>query len=302
MKQLRVAFFIFLLLGISGTVVVLLKTPVNTPFARSLSPLFQELGKSVKTVDRVMSKMVPLDDLDEQALGIQTKAYFDEVAQPKTASEIEIVQYLNDLASSLTENCKKPFQYQVYLIDSGVNAYACAGGVICISKSLFDILETESELVAILGHEIGHVERGHTFDLCRDRMLEMKMPEASVVTFVSEMIHSITKITFSKTQENEADEYAFQLLTEHGYTPYGVADAFNKLLQVSYKKQINHFDEFFASHPHTEIRMEKFRSKAKQWASHHIGEPCYVGKQNYSQRVFMKKQAFSSEIVTASSL
>lgn len=45
--------------------------------------------------------------------------------------------------------------------DPTINAYSAAGGFIYINTGLLDILESEDELAAILGHEIGHVRESH---------------------------------------------------------------------------------------------------------------------------------------------
>jgi len=45
--------------------------------------------------------------------------------------------------------------------DPTMNIYAASGGFVYINTGLLDILETDDELAAVLGHEIGHVRQKH---------------------------------------------------------------------------------------------------------------------------------------------
>ena len=73
------------------------------------------------------------------------------------------LKYLNALVHSLTSETYKPFEYRIFLEEGSPNACALPGGAICITTGLMDLLQNESELVAVLSHEIGHIERGHYF-------------------------------------------------------------------------------------------------------------------------------------------
>jgi len=45
--------------------------------------------------------------------------------------------------------------------DPTINAYSAAGGFIYVTTGLLDILESEDELAAVLGHEIAHTSNNH---------------------------------------------------------------------------------------------------------------------------------------------
>jgi predicted Zn-dependent protease len=42
-----------------------------------------------------------------------------------------------------------------------MNIYAASGGFVYVNTGLLDVLESEDELAAVLGHEIGHVRQKH---------------------------------------------------------------------------------------------------------------------------------------------
>lgn len=52
MRGFKLAFFLFILLGSVLLATVFYKARVQPPFSRSFSPLLQELGKPIKSVDR----------------------------------------------------------------------------------------------------------------------------------------------------------------------------------------------------------------------------------------------------------
>ena len=171
------------------------------------------------------------------------------------------------------------------------------GGVLCVTKGLLDILENEAELAAILGHEIGHVERSHLFDALRGEMLSRKMGEPTRSTSLADLIHRMLSFSYSKTQEDEADEYAFRLLVKMGYDPYALSRSFERLMEAEHRLHLSGhlITDFFSSHPCTEHRIEKFRSKAKLWEEHHLIKDLYIGKKNFADRITFFETQFSDE-------
>jgi predicted Zn-dependent protease len=298
MKGFKVLFFLFLLLGISGMIALFMHEKVQPPFARSLAPLYMELGKPIKSVDRVISKIYPINEIDEKLLGDELKLQFVETINSYSPEEKKRVRYLNSLVTSLTQESSKPFEYTVFLIEGPPNAFAGPGGFICITQQLMNLLQSEAELTAILGHEIGHIERGHLFDSFRDEMLRKKIQETSLPTYAAEVIQTLLHPTFSKTQENEADEYGFRLLLKKGYDPYAMSTAFEKLIGEKgspSQTTTSPFTDFFSSHPHSEYRMDKFRSYAQKWKERHPYARSYRGKQNLINQITFFERAYSDE-------
>lgn len=286
MKGFRAAFFLFLILGIGSTIAILIMEPAQPPFSRTLAPFFQELGKPIKSVDRAISRVFPIDEIDEKMLGDEIKLRLARMAASHSPEEEATVRYLNSLIGFTTAESAKPFKYEVFLIEGSPNACAMPGGVICVTKGLMNILESEAELLAILGHEIGHIERGHLFDAARGEMLRRKIQSSSVPAYASEVIQMVVATTFNKTQEDEADEYGFRTLLKKGYDPFAMSSSFEKLLPrtSSNQKMTDPFNDFFSTHPYMELRIEKFRSRAKLWKGKYPVEKGYIGKKNFADR------------------
>ena len=75
--------------------------------------------------------------------------------------------YINALGQSLVRHCKRRnIRYTFKVVDAeGVNAYAVPGGFIYIHLNLIRMAKTESELAAVIGHEIGHIVGQHSMKL-----------------------------------------------------------------------------------------------------------------------------------------
>ena len=145
--------------------------------------------------------------------------------------------------------------------------------------------------------KLATLKEGITFDAARGEMLRRKIGEASLSTFASESIHMVMGLTFNKSQEDEADEYGFRLLVKKGYDPFAMSSAFDKLAKYSSHGQ-NHTDlvaDFFMTHPHTELRLEKFLSRAKLWKANHPEQKWYIGKKNFANQITYFEEIYSDE-------
>lgn len=297
MKIFRISFIGTILIGVLLTTILLMKQKTSTPYTATLSPLFQELGKPIKSIDRVVSSILPIDEIDEKSLGEELKSQI-ESSYPQ--SDQESTYYLNALVKELTKDSKKPFEYKAYLVPGPPNACALPGGIICITDGLINSLKTEGELVAILGHEIGHIEKGHCFDLHRAEMLRKKMEFLSIATYAAQVFQGAAHLVFSKSQENESDIYGFQLLIKHGYSPFSLASAFQGLIELHHTQTSpNLIDDFFSSHPHLEIRKEQFQGAALRWQCRHPNVKTYAGAKNLKQKVPRQRCEFPDEYIRA---
>lgn len=279
MNRWKAPFFLLLTFGIAAVTFLFFQMRVQPPFSRSFGTLFQELGKPVKTVDRAVSRIYPVNAIDEKMLGDEIKA---ELAHTSLKSEPATVKYLNALVNSFRKETS--FDYAVFLVEGPPNAYAMPGGAICVTTGLMNILESEAELVSILGHEMGHIERGHLFDAARDEMLRKKIRQTTPIDFASAAIRTMMRFSFSKSQEDEADEYGFRLLVANGYDPMAMSRAFEKLVHDHGHHAPGLLDDFFTTHPQPQLRREKFRARAQLWLENYPDAERYNGIENFAQR------------------
>lgn len=267
---------LFSLLGGITSVIFILIAGRNQPILPgTLSPFFQQLGKPIQSANRAISKLMPISDIDEKMLGEEFRARYEQNF-PMTESNEKTRKYLIELIRDLTNKSQKGFDYTVFLVPGPPNAFALPGGVICVTEGLLNLISCEAELVAILGHEIGHIERGHLFDRLRKEMLRRKLKKCPIEDYTTDAIQSLGRLLFSKAEEDEADEYGFQLLVEKGYDPFAMSTAFKKFLQLQPDKA-NWTQDFLSTHPYMGLREAKFYYRAKSWQAQHPETRAYIG-------------------------
>jgi predicted Zn-dependent protease len=71
--------------------------------------------------------------------------------------------YVNYVGQRIARNSHRPnLQYHFTVLDTpDINAFALPGGYIYITRGILAYLNSEAELAAVLGHEIGHVRAQH---------------------------------------------------------------------------------------------------------------------------------------------
>ena len=280
---------LILVMGVALAVVIYLDRP-SAPFRATLVPFFQLAGHATKTVDSLLARVLPLDALDEKEFGEALALKIRMGVPPDDPDQI----YLNELMAQVTAFVKKPFQYRVLVSSSQMpNAFALPGGVIVVTRGLLSTLESESEVVSVLAHETGHIELGHCFNDVKFELLSRKVKVESLGKLADLALDILVHHSFSKTQENEADEYAYELLLHSPYDPSAAGSAFMSFRSYmtargSYRQREERVDfirDYFSSHPPMILREKKYSEKAKSWWAKHTQERRYVGKVNLRSRV-----------------
>ena len=299
MKLIRILLLTLCLGGGAALTYVLWQNRAGSGARPTVAPAFQLAGKSTEIGDQLLTRLMPVNDLDEKELGdaIASRCYS---SAESTGSGI----YLNDLVRHLTVFAKKPFTYRVILVDWGDVPNACAlpGGVILVTQGLLHVVRTESELAGVLGHEIGHVELGHCFEAVKFELLSRKVTTLPLGEIADMANNLLLRTAYSKTQENDADGYGYNLILETRYDPRGFGNAFKRLMEydstrVPEKESFNVVRDYFQSHPSTNLRYEKFSGRAIVWWDDHPDSLRYSGAINLKEKVSFYTRPEKSEWV-----
>ncbi len=220
-----------------------------------------------------------LNQQQEQQLGqqiMQQIRRFDDLM-----TDPLLIDYINDLGYHLVshhpDRLEQPFEFFI-VSEPHINAFALPGGYIGLHSGLILSATRESELAAVMGHEIAHVSQRHlSRRIQRQQSLQVPTllamigsiliaatsPQAGMAAISATQAASIQSI-LSHTRENEreADRIGIQILANSQFEPKAMAGFFETLAaQYQYSQQI---PEFLSSHPVTSKRIAEARHLERQ--------------------------------------
>ncbi len=150
--------------------------------------------------------------------------------------------------------------YKVYQ-SSTVNAFASGDGSVRVYTGLMDAMN-DDEVFAVIGHELGHLINKDVRDAYRAAYLVVaaRYGIAAVNTtagalstgFLGDLGQELASRAYSRRQETQADETAFQFCIQNGVDPYAMYHALNVLIQLSgQSSQQSRLQELLSTHPDT---------------------------------------------------
>lgn len=200
----------------------------------------------------------------EQQIGALIVPAYEQLAKP-TPAQATLNQLLNRLEANLPPQSKNRDYQVLYVPDSTVNALAIPGDRIIIYSGLVEQVQSENELMMVLGHELGHfANRDHLRSLGRQLLWQVAI--ASVIgdtgwiqSTVASGIAALSNAQYSQSQERQADEVGLTLLQETYGHPAGATDFFARLSQ-----QQDGNLAFLSAHPAPSQRVAELKRLIKQ--------------------------------------
>ncbi|PID65932.1 MAG: peptidase [Gammaproteobacteria bacterium] len=149
--------------------------------------------------------------------------------------------------------------YKVYLSKT-VNAFATPDGSVRVYSGLMDMM-SDDELLAVIGHEIGHVKKQHSLNEYKKAYIAKAVKEG-VTAYGSGTASALAGsygdiglqflgAQFSQSDELEADSYGVGVLKYLGKNPCAAVSAQRKL------QQLGSSGGLFSSHPSSAKRIDK---------------------------------------------
>lgn len=228
-------------------------------------------AKAIKAVSDVASAITLSDD-DIARMSHESVEWMD-AHNPIDNGEYDA--RLKRLTAGITEVDGLQLNFKVYYVID-INAFACGDGSIRVFSSLMDIMD-DDELMAIIGHEIGHVVHHDVKDAMKNAYLASAAQNAAsaaggVIGSLSEselgnLASAFMDAKFSQKQEYAADDYGFDFAVKHGFSPYGMANGLNKLVELSKGAKASAIQKMFSSHPDSEKRAAKMKEKADKYVA-----------------------------------
>ncbi len=149
-----------------------------------------------------------------------------------------------------------------------VNAYAMPDGSVRVFSGLMDLMN-DDELLAVIGHEMGHVRMQHSLGQYRKAYLA-KAAQAGLVAYGGRQVANLAgtygdiglsalSAQFSQRDELEADTYSVRFLRALGRNPYAAVEAQRKLMALGQGG-----GGFFSTHPSSQKRIQNITAAAQR--------------------------------------
>lgn len=184
----------------------------------------------------------------------------------------EMQSYLQDLANRLAKAEQLPpdMPVSVHYVDGDtVNAFATLGGHVVMFRGLLEKVPDENTLAMVMAHEIAHIKtRAPIRSLGRGVVFGavLEIVDAELGTSLGSkalgQVGLLTQLSFSRTQESEADAIG-QAALFHTYGGVAGADTLFHILDKVDHGKGKHFAEWYRSHPEIRQRLADLRLQAE---------------------------------------
>jgi len=191
-----------------------------------------------------------------------------------------LAAYVDQVGQRLARVSDRPqLHFHFTVLDSKqVNAFALPGGYIYINRGLLAYLNSEAELAAVLGHEIGHVTARHSVRqqsvATVTGLAGAALKSFTGVNAADKLFNVLAKASLSgygRRHELEADRLSARYLARAGYDPQAMVKVIGVLKnQELFEKQRarkegrkpHAYHGVFASHPDNDRRLQEVVGEA----------------------------------------
>lgn len=171
------------------------------------------------------------------------------------------VQTLGARIAATTERPDLPWTFRV-VDDAAVNAFAIPGGFIYVTRGIMAHLNSEAELAAILGHEIGHVTARHSVSQMSQQQLAqvgfaagmILSPKFAQFGDMAQVAMGLMFMKFSRSDESQSDALGMKYMMAGGYDPRALVDVFGMLDGLSQQSSAGRLPQWMSTHPDPENR------------------------------------------------
>lgn len=203
--------------------------------------------------------------------------------QDQILEDPEVAEYIRSLGLRLSSQAHDGSQrFNFFMVkDNGINAFALPGGFIGVNAGLLLETKNESELAGVLAHEIAHVTQRH---IARSIAAQSRTSLVSTAAMLAAILVGAAagggdaamagmaaaqslaiqqQISFTRSNESEADRVGIGVLASAGFDPQGMPAFFETMSRRAGSSETN-IPEMLRTHPVTISRIAETRERAAQ--------------------------------------
>ena len=216
-----------------------------------------------------------------------------EVAQQLGLVENEVLQqYVQRVGAQLAEESERPNLPWTFRVvdDPTPNAFALPGGFIFMTRGMMDLMDSEAELAAVLGHEIGHVTARHSVtQISRGQLAQLGLGVGSIlfpsaaqaVGGLAQTGMQLLFLSYGRDAERQADELGFRYALREGFDVREMDDIFATLMRIGQASGRSEIPSWLASHPAEPERIAAAQARADTVTR----GPLNLGREAYLARI-----------------
>lgn len=187
--------------------------------------------------------------------------------------DIEVTKYINFVGqkfSAISPRQELNFRFGILDTDE-INAYACPGGYILVTRGALNLVENEAELAGVLAHEVAHVSLYHSGkfegkesdEVFIDMIASMMSPGGNIISTVmetaaAEIEKSMLESGRQKDLELQADGSAIIMLADTGYDTSVYPGYLKKLDKAAGNERLT------KTHPPVSERVDKLQAYMRE--------------------------------------
>jgi predicted Zn-dependent protease len=212
---------------------------------------------------------------DKKAASMGREMFEEVTAQIPIVTDKKITDYVNKVGQHIARHSDEPDdKYTFTVLDSpDINAFATPGGYVYINRGLLAYMNSESQLAAVLGHEVAHITAEHAASQ------QLAQTGSSIVAGVLAILTRSVDVGeataqwgaasvkgYGRDMELEADALGNTFLHRAGYDPDAMIaiisqlkahERYTKQRSVDAGKKTQTYHGLFASHPRNDKRLRE---------------------------------------------
>ncbi|HSB60734.1 MAG TPA: M48 family metalloprotease [Vicinamibacteria bacterium] len=205
---------------------------------------------------------------EAQEIQIGRAADAESVASYGLYPDEAVQDYLARLGAEMAARSERPdlpWTFRV-LDDPVVNAFALPGGFIYMTRGIMAHLGSEAQLMAVVGHEIGHVTARHSAaQISRAQLATLGLGVGMIARpDLAERFGGLAQggfglllLKFGRDAEREADDLGLRYLERSGYDGTEMVQVFRVLRRVGEEGASQRLPGWLSTHPDPEDRIER---------------------------------------------
>jgi len=173
--------------------------------------------------------------------------------------DVDLQAYIQSFGKRLAANSERPDLDWTFRVvdDATVNAFALPGGYIYITRGIMAHLNSEAELAAVVGHEIGHVTARHSVNqMSKAQLAGVGLSVATVVASDYRQLSDLAQtgmsllfFKYSRDDERQADDLGLRYTLRASYDPRPTPGIYRMLNRVSEAQGSAAIPTLVATHP-----------------------------------------------------